>query len=193
MAKTTATTKQKDEALAKTKVIIPCRFSYVHVFTPTAVEGSDNKKYNVSLLIKKTNPIIADIRKAIKAAQEAGNPKWKGKIPANLKLPLRDGDKDRPDNPEYKGHYFLGANSTIRPKVVDAELNEIIDPEEFYSGCYGRAAVNFYTYSAAGNNGVACGLGNLQKLKEGDPLAGGTTPEEDFGSLESGEDEDSEL
>lgn len=180
--------KTKQDA-AKTKVILKgVRFSYANVFRPTAVEGSDNAKYNVSLLIKKNHPQLGEIKKKIELAIAGGHPKWKSKRPANLKLPLRDGDKDRPDNPEYKGHYFLGANSNIKPKIVDKDLNEITDPEEFYSGCYGNASINFYTYGAAGNFGVACGLNNLQKTKDGERLASGSTPEEDFGDIENEEE-----
>jgi len=181
--------KTKEEA-SKTKVILKgVRFSYANVFRPTAIEGSDNAKYNVSLLIKKNHPQLAEIKKKIELAIAGGHPKWKSKRPANLKLPLRDGDKERPDNPEYKGMYFLGANSHIKPKIVSTETEEvdgkeqlvqITDPEEFYSGCYGNASINFYTYGAAGNNGVACGLNNLQKTKDGERLASGSTADEDF-------------
>lgn len=188
MAQTKAAPKKKGDNPATKVILKGIRFSYAHLFTPTAVEGSDNKKYNVSLLIKKNHPQIKEIKKAIQAAIAGGHPKWKGKTPAKLKLPLRDGDEDRPDNPEYAGHYFLGANSNIRPKVVDRDLNEI-GPDDFKSGDYGMAAINFYTFSAAGNNGVACGLNNVRKMKDGEALAGGSTPEEDFGGIEDDDDE----
>lgn len=167
----------------ETKVITgKVRFSYVTVFQPKAMEGSDREKYSVSLLInKKDTKTIDKIKAAVEAAITNGLAKFGGKKPANLKLPLRDGDLERPDNPEYAGMLFLTANSDTKPQVVDRNLDPIIDPEEFYSGCYGRASINFYAFNANGNKGIACGLNNLQKLEEGERLSGGSTAEEDFG------------
>src|SRR5690625_664172 len=92
-----------------TKVVTgEVRFSYLHVFEPHAIEEGQDKKYSVSLLIPKTDKkTLNAIKKAIEAAKVAGAPKWGGKVPPNLKMPLRDGDVDRPDQPEYAGHYFV--------------------------------------------------------------------------------------
>ena len=139
------------------------------------------------LIPKEDKTTIAKIKRAIEAAKEAGKSKWGGKIPANLKTPLRDGDEEKPDQKEYAGCYFINANANQKPGIVDAGLNEIIDPSEFYSGCYGRASINFFAYNAAGNRGIGCGLNNLQKLRDGEPLSGRTRPEDDF---EVEEDED---
>lgn len=165
-----------------TKVITgKVRFSYAHVFKPYAVEAGQEEKYSVSILIPKSDKkTIAKIKKAIEAAKVAGASTFGGKIPANLKTPLRDGDTDRPDDPVYAGHYFMNANSKQKPGVVDAQLQEIIDSEEFYSGCYGRASVNFYAYNVSGNKGIAAGLNNLQKTADGDYLGGRSRAEDDF-------------
>lgn len=167
-----------------TKVITgKVRFCYAHVFEPTSVgEDETNKKYSVSILIPKSDTkTLAKIENAIKAATEAGTSKFGGKIPRNLKTPLRDGDEER-DDEVYAGHMFLTANSGQKPGIVDAELNPILDRDEFYSGCYGRASINFYAFNTAGNKGIACGLQNLQKLENGERLAGiSASAEEDFG------------
>lgn len=76
---------------------------------------------------------------------------------------------------------FVNANSDNRPGIVDINLNPIIEKEDFYSGCYGRASINFYAFNTNGNKGVACGLNNLQKLADGERLSGGSSAEEDFG------------
>ena len=55
-----------------------------------------------------------------------------------------------------------------------------MDATEVYSGCYGRLTLNFYAYNANGNKGVAAGLGNVQKLEDGEPLGGFTRAEDDF-------------
>ena len=120
----------------------------------------------------------------IEEAKEEGKKKWGGTIPKKLKLPLRDGDEEREEDEAYQGHFFINANSTKKPGIVDADLNPIMDKDEFYSGCYGRASINFYPFDAAGNKGIAVGLNNLQKTEDGERLAGGSSAEDDFGSDE---------
>lgn len=172
--------------VVNTKVVTGrVRFSYLHVWEPTAIQEGQDKKFSVSLIIPKSDKkTIADINKAIKAATEAGKAKFGGKIPSNIKLPLRDGDIDRPDDENYEDCYFLNANCKTRPGVVDKALNPILDQDELYSGCYGRASVTFYAFNTNGNKGIACGLNNLMKLSDGEPLGGRSTAESDFGDLE---------
>lgn len=166
-----------------TKVIIPCRFSYAHVWEPTAMEEGAKKKFSVSLIISKDDTeTIEKIKKAIALAAEQGKAKLGGKIPVNMKQPLRDGDNERPDDEAYENSMYLSANSERRPGIVDADVQPIIDQDEFYSGCYGRASVNFYAFAVPANKGIAAGLQNLQKLKDGDRLSGGASAAEDFGA-----------
>lgn len=168
---------------ATTKVVTgKVRFSYANVWEPRAMEGSDRAKYSVSILIPKTDSAtLSRVTEAIGTALKEGIAKLGGKIPPTWKSPLRDGDTERPDNPEYAGHMFVNANSDNRPGIVDINLNPIIEREDFYSGCYGRASINFYAFNTNGNKGVACGLNNLQKLADGERLSGGSSAEEDFG------------
>lgn len=175
-----------------TKVVTgKVRFSYLHVWEPTAIEEGQDKKYSVSLIIPKSDKeTVARIKKAIAAATEAGKVKFGGKIPANLKTPLRDGDIERPEDESYTGAYFLNANCKTKPGVVDQNLNPILDQDELYSGCFGRASITFYAFNTSGNKGIACGLNNLQKLKDGDPLGGRSTAESDFGVPVSAEEDD---
>jgi hypothetical protein len=168
------------------------RLSYEHLFEPTSINEGEDKKYSVSILIPKKDKVtIAKIEDAIAAATQQGKAKWGGKIPAKLKLPLRDGDVDRPDDDAYVGHYFINASTKSKPGVVDKDLNPVLDQEEVYSGCYARVSVNFYPFEASGNRGVAVGLNNVQKLKDGEPLAGKSSALDDFSEeLELEEDDD---
>lgn len=168
-----------------TKVITgKVRFSYANVFEPTAMQDGQTPKYNVSIIISKSDTkTVEAIKKAIEAAKEAGKSKIadkNGKIPVNLKTPLRDGDEERPDDPAYENSYFINANSERKPGIVDRDLNPIMSRNDFYSGCYGRASINFYAFNV-NSKGIACGLNNLQKLEDGERLAGGSSAEEDFG------------
>lgn len=178
-----------------TKVVTgKVRFCYVNVFEPTAMNEGDIPKYNICVLISKDdNATLDKINKAIAAAKEAGKAKLankNGQLPADaaLKLPLRDGDVERADDPAFENCYFINANSNRKPSIVDRDLNPIMEKEEFYSGCYGRASINFYAFNVS-SKGIAAGLNNLQKLEDGEMLAGGSTAEEDFGGENAFDDE----
>lgn len=174
------------------KVIIgtekkPVRFSYANVHQPVSVNGSD-PKYSASIIIpKKDKTTIKNIKEAIQKAIQENKDKFGGKVPANLKMPLRDGDVDREDDEAYADSYFINANSKLKPGIVDADLNPIMDQSEFYSGCYGRASVVFYAFNVNGNKGIAAGLQNIMKTDDGEPLGGRSSAEDDFSN---GTDED---
>lgn len=178
------------EVAQQTKVVTGLvRFSYANLFEPKAIEEGQDKKYSISLIIPKSDKAsVAKIQEAINNAKEAGKAKFGGKIPANFKSPLRDGDADRPDDETYKNSYFINANCKQKPGVVDKNLQPVLDSSEVYSGCYGRASITFYAFNTNGNKGVACGLNHVQKLKDGEPLGGRTRVEDDF--AESFDDDD---
>lgn len=158
------------------------RLSYANVWEPTSINGSA-EKYGCSLIIDKNDKAtIEKINKAIDLAIKEGIGKFGGKIPnkATLKLPLRDGDIDRPDDEAYKGAYFINANSKVAPGIVDINCDPILDKTEVYSGCYARVSITFYAFNSNGNKGIACGLQNIQKVADGEPLGGRTSAAEDF-------------
>ena len=161
------------------------RWSYANVWQPKSINGG-TPKYSVSLIIPKSDTVtLGKIKAAIEAAYKEGEAKLKGNglsVPAlaAIKTPLRDGDAERPDDEAYANSYFVNANSTTKPGIVDADRNEIIDSSEVYSGVYGRASINFYAFNSNGNRGIACGLNNLQKIRDGEPLGGHASAAEDF-------------
>ncbi|MGT2965300.1 DUF2815 family protein [Streptococcus acidominimus] len=166
-----------------TKVIIPARFSYANIWEPHSINGS-NPKYSISLIIPKSDvATLKQIQGAVEQAKQEGVAKFGGKIPANLKLPLRDGDIERPDDEAYQNSYFINCNSVQKPQVVDANVQAILDQSEVYSGCYGRVSVTFYAFNINGNRGIAAGLGNVQKLRDGEPLGGRMRAEDEFTSV----------
>lgn len=186
---------RREKRKLSTKVITgKVRFSYVNIFKSRAFQSGQDAKFSICLLIpKEDKATVKKIRAAIdEAIQDGISSKWGGKKPGNLKLPLRDGDEERAEEaPEYEGMYFLNANSTTKPGIVDKDLNEILDPDEVYSGCWGRASINFYAFNTNGNRGVGAGLNNIQKLKDGDRLGTSrASAESDFG--DGFEDEDDE-
>jgi hypothetical protein len=166
----------------KVKVVTgKVRFSYANVFTPKASEEGGTPKYSVSLIIPKSDKeTVSKLTKAFDECKAGSASFFGGKVPPVLKGGLRDGDVEKPDDEAYANSYFINANSVQKPGIVDADMNGIIDPSEFYSGCYGRASVTFYAYNAKGSKGIACGLNNLQKLEDGDALGGATSAAADF-------------
>ena len=173
-----------------TKVVIPCRISFANIWEHKSINGSD-EKYSVSCIIPKADKsTLMKIHKAVEAAKEDGKTKkWGGKIPANLKTPLRDGDIDRPDDEAYAETMFLNATSKDAPQIVDRKVQPIMDAMECGSGDYCNVSVNFYAFNANGNRGVAAGLGNIQLIKHGERLAGKASASSDFEEIE-GDEED---
>lgn len=174
-----------------TKVItgVNTRWSYANVWNPKSIDGS-KPKYSVSLIIPKDDTATVNkIKAAIQSAYEEGQSKLKGNgksVPplAAIKNPLRDGDIEKPDDEAYAGCYFVNANSATAPDVVDANRQPIIERSEVYSGVYGRASISFYAFNVNGNKGIACGLNNLQKIRDGAPLGGKASAESDFATEE---------
>ena len=179
----------ENKTQSATKVIIPCRISFANIWEPKSINGSE-EKYSVSCIVPKSDKkTLAKIEKAIEAAKEAGkSKKWGGKIPPNLKLPLRDGDIDRHDDEAYAGAMFVNATSKDAPQIVDRKVDPILDPMECGSGDYCNVSVNFYGFNANGNRGVAAGLGNIQLIKHGERLAGKASASSDFTEVEGDED-----
>lgn len=171
-----------------TKIITgECRLSYANLWEPKSINGGA-PKYSVSLIIPKSDKRTLDkIKAAIQASYSEGEGKLKGNgktVPALavLKTPLRDGDAERPDDEAYADSYFINANSGTAPGIVDnhQEPQPINVRSEIYSGVYARASINFYAFNSNGNRGIACGLNNIQKLRDGDPLGGKSRAEDDF-------------
>lgn len=175
---------------SKTKVVTgTVRLSYANVWEPKSINGGA-EKYSVSLIIPKSDKkTIAAINAAVDAAIDEGLAKFGGKKPnkAAIKLPLRDGDTER-DDEAYADSYFVNANSQTPPQIVDQNVNPIMDRSEIYSGVYARVSISFYAFNSNGNKGVACGLGNIQKVRDGQPLGSRSSAEDDFTAIEDDDD-----
>ena len=174
----------------RTKIITGknTRLSYFHGWEPTSINGGP-ERYSVSVLIPKDDKeTVKAINDAVDAAIEEGIAKFGGKKPnkAAIKLPLRDGDTEREDE-AYAGHWFINANSKTAPQIVDKAVKPILDRDEVYSGCYARVSLNFYAFNSNGNKGIACGLGNIQKIRDGESLGGRSSAADDF-SIEEDDD-----
>lgn len=161
------------------------RLSYANIWTAKSINGGA-PKFSTSVLIPKSDTAtLQKIKAAIQSAYEEGESKLKGNgksVPAlsSLKTPLRDGDSERPDDEAYAGHWFINANSNTAPGVVDINRQPILDTSEIYSGVYARVSLSLYAFNSNGNRGIACGLQNIQKIRDGESLGGKASAEDDF-------------
>lgn len=168
------------------------RLSYVNLVAPR-VNGTDpnaTPKYSVTLLIPKTDTAVyQNILASIEAAAaDAQSKLWGGVRPPVMPVPIHDGDGVRdngtPYGPECKGCWVITASSQNRPQVVhQSDINTELLPQDIYSGMYARVTINFFGYNRAGKRGVGCGLGNVMKTRDGDPLAGGASAAADFAGI----------
>lgn len=166
------------------------RLSYANLTTPRAAQQGGEPKYSVTLLIPKSDAATkADIDAAIQAAaNEAMAKVWNGARPPMLKVPIYDGDGVRPSGvpfgDECKGHWVMTASTKNKPQVVGIDnINCELSPADIYSGMYGRVTVRFFGYSNSGNKGIGCGLGNVLKTRDGEPLSGQASAASDFAGL----------
>jgi hypothetical protein len=156
-----------------------------NVFTP-----DEKGSYSIMILVdKRDKETLAKINGAVDKFKT--DPKavtiWGSKFLASFKTPLRDGDTERDTEkyPEYKGQYFINANTYNKPSVVDSGMNDIINKSDLYSGCYGRISIIPAAYNVDGNKGIKFYLNNVQKLAEGEPLGGGVSnAADDFTAVE---------
>ena len=167
--------------MADTIVTPECRFSYPNVFRARQVNNVGEPKYSISLLFPKG----ADLSKLKQAAEAAAREKWGKDLPKNLRSPFLKAEtlRDNASKPQLEledGMVVIRASSKQRPGLVDASMQDIIDESQFYAGCYGRASLRAFCYEQQGNRGVSFGLQNVQKLRDGEPLAGRTRPQDDF-------------
>jgi hypothetical protein len=171
------------------KVVIPCRLSYANIWEPKAPKEGQDKKYSVSAIIPKSDTKTLEmINKGIEKIKEEVKSKNGGKLPKNFHIPLRDGDQDREDE-AYANSFFIGCNSSNKPKIFDRSLNEVIERDEVYSGCYANVSLNLFFFDVDTNRGIGAGLNGIQKIKDGEALGGGGNVKEDFAEV-SDEDDD---
>lgn len=168
-------------SIGDTQVITgECRLSFVNLFEPRTFRETDTPKYSVTIIVPKSDEkTVKAIKTAIQKAAEKGAQKhFGGRVPTNVANTFKDGDTETDDMgdlvnikyPEYKGCYYMRLQTKFKPKVLNKERQEIIDPTEVYSGCYGRVSLTCFAYSGDGKRGVSACLNNVMKTRDGEPL-----------------------
>jgi hypothetical protein len=166
------------------------RFAYQHVFRPSAFKDGDEPKYSVTCIIpKRDKKTLTSLNAVIdRLTKDAAKRSPGGKLPRGFEIFLHDGDEDKPEKEEFEDSFYVNPKSKTKPGVVDADLNPItdLDADDFYSGCYGRVSMTLYIYPKEGTpKGISAFLNNVQKLEDGENLAGsGGSAASDFGEDE---------
>ena len=178
---------QNDPQKVLTKEI---RISYSHLTAPYASPTQPNAipKYSAALLIPKSDvAMVEDIRSSIRAAAQAAMSKvWGGIVLFSI---MHDGDgvnnSGKPYGAEAKGCWVINAASQQKPQVVHiSNISAELAPQDVYSGMYARVTMRFYGTNKGGNK-MCCGLGNVMKTRDGEPLGSGSaSAASDFAGLE---------
>lgn len=163
------------------QLTVPARLSYANLFEPKTIGKEGEPKYSVSLLIPKSDTrTVKQLKDAIIQAEADGKSRWPNEF-KNPKNPLHDGDLEKPDDSNYKGHYYINASAKAdnKPQLVDRKCNPITDKEQLYSGCYANVGISLFPYKT-GSKGVSAGLNGVQFVKDGDRLDGRPQVEDMF-------------
>lgn len=175
---------ENDTNSVKHLVTIEARLSFPSLFTPTRF-GNQEPKYSATLNFGKITPEFR--ARLMAAAKAAAVEKWGANMPPNLKLPLRDGaDKEHLGPGFVAGETYIVCNGKKAPGLVDQQVQPIIDERQLYAGCYVRCSITAFAYDTNGNKGVAFGLNNLQKMRDGTPLGGQKRPQDEFTAVDPG-------
>lgn len=166
------------------------RGSYVSIFRPrmNTLSVPPREEYSMTLLIPKTD--TATINKVREKIKIAISKKWGDKPPTGLKLPLKDGDADRPDDAAYKGMFYLRVSAKEQPTILDQQRAPCLDPKAFVSGDYCFAALNAFAYETRQNNvviskGVSFGLNHVMIAGKGEPLTGRQSADDAFADVDT--------
>lgn len=167
------------------------RLSYANIWEPRAGAHGGEPMYSVALImdpkIKEGKTNIAKLEKAVEdVLNEAVPSKFSGKRPTKWDSPIHEGDIDRGE--AYDGNFYVNAKSKHAPGIVDQNVQPILDQSEVYSGCYANVSISLYAYNTAGKKGVGVGLGNIQKVADGESLGGNVRAEAEFSAIESDDD-----
>lgn len=163
------------------------RVSHPHVWAPQQMNAQSKPKFGIVLLIPKTSVnTVAKIRAGIEASRTIGFADGTFKQGVFIKQPLRDGDTDpsKLDKPEYKGMWFLSANSDTKPPVFNSDGAVMFTQAEFYAGCWAKVAINFFNFTTGGL-GIGCGLNGVKKVRDDVAFTGKPSTEEVQSMFES--------
>ena len=153
--------------------------AFTSVFKPKGIKGDPSAplKYSVAMLFPKGDKIEALRELMLKAAHDKWGKERAEKYMANPKFknPIKDqGDMAEQYAGFVDGAVYIQASNSDKPGLIDNRNQDIIDEDDFYSGCLARAQVQCYAWEhPVGGKGCSFSLLNVQKLRDGERLGGG--------------------
>lgn len=166
------------------RIVVAGRASYFFAREATLDDKDKpdgNKSYKTAILVPKAapKPALAILIQGVKDAIEIGlRKKWGGKRPAELDLPIKDGDKKANEDEEkygaYAGNFHFTAKRQLKdgPPRMKAHGKPVEGPGVIESGDWCVFDINFYPFSNK-NKGVAVALNGVTLIKEGERFGGG--------------------
>ena len=156
-----------------------------YVYLREARENQNGEKdYSMHIILPKNHQQVEQIKKAItEVAKEHFGEKIKLSM---LKIPLRDGDTEKENSPEYKNCYFFNAKAKKQPQIVN-KYNEFASEKDLDDYCYSGAtfcvSVNFYAFDKNGNRGVSAALNAVMLRKQTERIDGSVNAQAEFGEF----------
>ena len=165
------------------------RLSFPNLFQTSSFGGEDTGKYDATFLLDKTDHagLVKEFGAAFKTLAKE---KWKGKMPPEEKLCLKDGDET--EREEQQGCWTVKASTKRRPLVIDRDRSPLTEEDnKIYAGCYVNAIVTLWAQDNNYGKRINSSLEGVQFCAHGDPFGPGAIDVNEFEAF-SDDDEGSE-
>jgi Protein of unknown function (DUF2815) len=153
--------------------------SFASLFTPRPRAPGGDAVYQCALIFDEKQQKSPAYKALQDACIAAARNEWGDNIKLNqIKMPFRDAGEKTYDG-YHPGHTFIQPWSKNKPGIVDRNREDILLPEEVWSGQLVRANVVPFAWSHTGKRGVSFGLNHVQVIEsegrqrlDGRPSAG---------------------
>ena len=144
------------------------RLSFPNLFQTASFGGNDTEKYDATFILDKKDhkKIIKEIQTGM---QELADEKFKGTLPQDDKLCLKDGDDTLRD--ELHGAYSLKASTKKRPMVLNRDKTPITEEDNvIYAGCYVHGIVSLWLQDNQYGKRINASLDGVMFASAGEPF-----------------------
>ena|SRR5580765_1581948 len=153
--------------------------SFQNLFTPRPRAEGGPPVYSCSLIFDEKAQKSPKYKAMVDACVEAARKEWGDRISMkDVRMPFRDAGEKSYEG-YHPGHVFINPWSKNKPGIVDADREDILLPEEVWSGQLVRANIVPFAWTHTGKRGVSLGLNHVQIIEsegrqrlDGRPSAG---------------------
>ena len=174
------------DAASESVVLAEVTVLYPHVFEPHLAKGSGSDAkatYQLTVLLPAEYDCSGLERLALAVATKAFGANAAAMLQAGaIKSPFRrqaekalQGKDGYSTDPNAR---YVNAKSERQPGVMDQRVQPLLDPSKIYGGCVCNVQLNCFAWNhPTGGKGLSFGLQNVQLVRDGKPLGGGTNPD----------------